>query len=200
MSNDSSTGGPIAPVPTSAAPLEGKALNDFLNELIAGITGLDGTMVRPSFQTVPANVPTEGEAWCAFRIASRPSDTFPFVGHNPAGDGADILKRNEELRIVCSFFDLGTNSLASTNAALLRDGLAIAQNREKLTRAGMGLVSVGEPLDVPVIVKSRWMYRIDMEVVIRRLVERSYPVLNVLTADITLKSDTGITIQIPVTE
>ena len=62
MSNDSSTGGPIAPVPTSAAPLEGKALNDFLNELIAGITGLDGTMVRPSFQTVPANVPTEGEA------------------------------------------------------------------------------------------------------------------------------------------
>jgi hypothetical protein len=197
VSNDSKTGGPIAPVPGSPAPLEGQALNNFLQELFAGVTGLDGTMVRPSFQTIPPNAPTDGNAWMSFYVGRRPADTFPYVGHDPDGDGGegvDRLQRHETLHVQCSFFDLGTNGLAAFYAATLRDGLAIAQNREPLTIAGMGLVAISEALDVPVIVKQRWMYRIDMEVVIRRQIDRTYPVRNLLSADGTLKTDNGITV------
>src|SRR3979409_241705 len=128
---DSSTGGYL--IPSGAPPLEGQALLDFLQGVIVGITGLDGTMVRPVWQSEPPNIPDAGEAWCAFRITTRPSDKFPYVKHNADGQGADALQRHEELHVLCSFYDLGSGGLADGLCAQLRDGLSIAQNREILT-------------------------------------------------------------------
>lgn len=200
--NDSSTGGPLAPA-AAPAPLEGIALANFIQGLVVGITGIEGTMVRPSFQSEPPNVPDAGEAWISIRISSRPSDAFPYVGHDPSGDGGlgtDTVQRHEELHFLCSFYDLGTNGQAANLASLLREGLAVAQNREVLTTNGMGLVSAGETLDVPVIVKTRWLYRCDMEVIIRRNISRTYPVRNLLSADITVETDSGRTISVSVTQ
>src|ERR1700694_2060232 len=128
---DSSTGGYLIPS-AAPAPLEGQALLDFLQGVIVGITGLAGTMVRPVWQSGPPNIPDAGTAWCAFRITTRPSSTFPHVKHDPAGQGADALQRHEALHVLCSFYDLGSGGQADGLAALLRDGLSIPQNREIL--------------------------------------------------------------------
>jgi hypothetical protein len=196
---DSSTGGYLIPS-AAPAPLEGQALLDFLQGVIVGITGLDGTLVRPYFQGEPPNMPDEGTAWCAFRIAARPSDKFAYLKHNADGQGADALQRHETLHVLCSFYDLGSGGLADGFASLLRDGLSIAQNREALTLHNMGLAWTGEIIPVPVIVKTRWLYRVDLEVVIRRQIDRVYPVLTVLSAQTTLVTDGGLTRQINVTE
>jgi hypothetical protein len=189
---DSSTGGYLIPSPVPA-PLEGQALLDFLQGVIVGVTGLDGTLVRPTWQSEPPNIPDAGVAWCAFRITERPSDAFPYVKHNANGQGADALQRHETLHILCSFYDLGSGGQADYYAALLRDGLSIPQNREVLTLKNMGLVKTGEPVPVPIIVKTRWLYRVDLEVVIRRQIDRVYPVLNVTSAQGSIVTSDGIT-------
>lgn len=188
MSNNSSTGGYLAPA-GSPAPLEGQALNRFIQGWVVGITGLAGSMVRPRWQPEPADIPDAGDAWAAIGITERPSDTFPYVGHDPAGgtgDGADNLQRHEMLGVLASFYDLGTNGLADYYASLLRDGAAIAQNRETLETSGFNLIDVGDMTTVPSLLKSRWLYRVDLPFRLRRAIARSYPVLNVETGIVTI--------------
>src|SRR5258708_4203476 len=120
---DSTTGGYLLPV--GAPPLEGEALNNFLQGWIVGITGLDGTMVRPRWQAEPPNIPTAGTAWAAIGTQVRPADEFPYVRHNGAangGAGQDELHQHEDIEILVSFYDLGTNGQADAFAALLRQG------------------------------------------------------------------------------
>lgn len=181
MPNTSSTGGYLLPT-ADPAPLEGAALNAFLQGWIVGITGLDGTLVRPRWQAEPPNVPASGEAWAAIGTQTRPADEFPLVIHNPAGNGGagqDELHQHEDIDILVSFYDLGTNGQADALAAILRQGLAIDQNLEPLTLQGMGLIGVSPATPLPTIFKTRWNYRVDITVSIKREIIRIYQVNNV---------------------
>jgi hypothetical protein len=190
MPNNSATGGPLQPTAVSP-PIEGQALNRFFQAFLVGLSALDGTMVRPSFQTEPPDVPDKGECWMAFRYSDQPSDTYPYVKHDSTGDGSDQLQRHENINILCSFYDTGTNGLADATMKLVRDGLAIAQNREYLVTQGMAFISCGSPVTVPSLLKTQWLYRVDLPLVIRRAVVRTYPVLNVLEADGNIYTDVG---------
>lgn len=193
---DSSAPGYLSPA-ASPAPLQGDGLNTLLQPVIVGITGLPGPMVRPAFQEEPPNIPDAGEAWAAFRYAARPSDTFPSIVHEDTPDGGqDRLRRHETIEVLVSFYDLGTSGLADTYASLLRDGLGIPQNVEPLIAHGMGLVSVGVETTAPVLIKIRWQYRVDLPFTLRREVVRVYPIKSVLTAQVTLEEDSGITVNI----
>jgi len=190
--NDSSTGGPLAPIGGGPAPLEGLALNNFLQGWIVGITGLAGAMVRPRWQPEPANIPTEGTAWAAIGVQVRPADTFPVVLHNASansGNGQDEVHQHENLEILVSFYDLGTNGQADSYAAILRQGVAVDQNLELLTDNGMGLIACGEPIPLPSLLKQRWLYRVDLAIQVKREIIRAYPVLNLVTATATLEAE-----------
>lgn len=189
---DSSTGGYLAPAPVTP-PLEGQALLDFIQGVIVGITAMDGTLVRPYWQSEPPTLPDAGTAWCAFKIASRPADTFAYVKHDADGQGSDALQRHEALHILTSFYDLGSGGGAAGLCSLLRDGLQVPQNRETLSLAGMALVKTGDMIAVPVLVKTRWLYRVDMEVVINRQIDRVYSVLSLASAQGAIVTDDGIT-------
>lgn len=179
---DSSTGGYLAPA-TSPAPLEGQALNRFLQQVWVGITGLNGTLVRPRWQPEPPAIPAFGTNWMAFGIMRRPGDTFASVIHN--ADGSDTVYRQEILHVLCTFYGPDADNYAS----LLREGLSVAQNREVLQLNSFGLIEVGEPVPVPDLIKERWTYRVDMNVVLRRSITRTYAILDVLSADGTVDTD-----------
>lgn len=191
MTNDSSTGGYLAPTGTPT-PLEDQALLDFFQAIFAGITGIPGTLIRPRWQPTPPNQPSNGTNWMAFGITDRPADEFAYEYHNPAaagGQGADIVERTEELTILCSFYGLNADS----NAALLRDGLQVGQNREVLLKNGMALISAGGIVAAPAILNSQWYYKVDMSVRIRRAVVRTYPILNLESAVFSVEDDSGLT-------
>ena len=192
MTNTSATGGYLAPAATPT-PLEGQQLLDFIQLFIVGVTGMDGTLVRPFWQTEPPNIPTAGVAWCAFRVDARPSDEYPYVEHvsNESFVG-DKLQRHEDLILHAIFYDLGSGGQADALVGLLRDGSAIAQNREALAGGGLYLVRAGAPTPVPVLLKLRWSYRVDLEIVLRRQIDRVYPVLDLVGADGTLNTDGGL--------
>lgn len=192
--------------PISTPPLEGDALEDTIHDLIAGVSGLDGTLVRPAWQIEPANIPTAGTAWAAFRIARREIALFPYVGHDgaytypdpqqdPPLKGADQLQQQEQLEVLVSFYDLGagaTNGVggqADAYCALFRDGLYIAQNREALMAQGIVLAYTGDAIAVPSLLKERWLYRVDLSLTLRRAIERTYPVYNIESAQGTITKD-----------
>lgn len=184
MSNDSSVAGPL--VPTTSSTLEDDALDDFFQAWVVGITGLQGQHVRPRWQPDPPNLPPRAVTWAAIGVTQRTSDTFPVEQHSADGQGASTLIRHEVLNLLCSFY--GPSAQAA--AAQLRDGVSIAQNREVLTLAGMGLVSVGDLARAPELVKNQWLNRTDLTVVIRREIRRIYPVLNILSAAASIDADT----------
>lgn len=187
--NDSSTGGPLAP--TSAAVSDDDALDDVFQALVAGITGIAGALVRPRYQAEPPNLPAFATDWCAIGVVDRrPADTYPFVKHDGAangGRGQDVLVRHEELIVRASFY--GPN--AGSNAALLRDGLAIKQNLDPLFEATprMQLAYVGDAERAPELLKNKMTNRWDFPFTVRRAVVRTYPVLNIVEADGTLEAN-----------
>jgi hypothetical protein len=185
---DSSTGGYLRPDPAGPAPLEGQGLNDFIQAWIVGITGLDGTLVLPAFQGEPPNLPLASTAWAAFNITSYPTDDFPEIVHDPdanGGLGQDTYYGNEQADVLVSFYDIGTNGAAASNAKLLRAGAAISQNLEPLQLAGFSLLRIGTPQPAPTLVKQRWQYRVDLPITLARRTVRAYLVRNVLSADFT---------------
>lgn len=181
----SATGGYLTPDPDGPQPLEGDALVDFFQAVVVGCTGLDGRNVRPRWQPEPPNLPEADVSWCAIGTTLRRSDSYAVVTHDPNGDGGDALQRQQEIELLCSFYGPGADSYAE----ILRDGLQIAQNREALQLAKMAVKSTGDALPVPALVKERWRYRVDVLVIFTRQINRTYKVLNLLTAEGELHTD-----------
>lgn len=200
MPNTSATGGALVP-DDSPAPLEGRDLNRLIQQWMSAIIGvvLDSSMIRPSFQTEPPAIPDKGDAWVAFRYSTEGSDTFPYIAHDGSGDGSDGLQRNQDLAVLASFYDTGTNGLADSIMARFRDGTAIQQNNDALLTGQFRFVGCDEPVVVPSLLKEQWLYRVDLPFVLRRQINRTYTVLNILSADGTLVTDEGLTRDISVT-
>lgn len=190
MTNSSATGGYLTPSP-SPAPLEDAALYEALQAAVVGITGLDGTLVRPRWQPEPSLLPAEGTAWCAIGVTDRDADTYPYIGAVPGNAAGYTMQRHEDFTLLCSFYDLGYNGQADTFAALLRDGLCIPQNQEILGLEGIFLVSDADLTPVPVLLKQRWQYRVDLAIKMRREIDRVYPVLTIESAQGTIQTGDG---------
>lgn len=198
-SPDSSEQGAIPPAP-SPAPLQGQALDRFFQQWISVLCGLDGALVRPSWQSEAPIIPSQATAWASFKVSVTQSDVYPAFVHNSAGEGSDTLQRHETLEVNVTFYDLGVDGQADNLAAILRDGTAVFQNCEILTQNNFGFVEAGDLVSVPVVMKARWQYRVDIKLVVRRIVERTYPVLNLESADGTLNTDQGYKEPIDVTQ
>lgn len=74
---------------------------------------------------------------------------------------------------------------ALRHAALLRDGAAVPQNREPLLTQGMAVGGAGPILAKHELVNQQWIRQFDMTLHFTRRVTRSYPVLNLLSAQVT---------------
>lgn len=179
--NTSETGGILSQSP-SPDVLEGEELADFFQRWISALTGLRGNMVRPRWQPEPPNLPKDHEDWVAIGIKRRESDTYASEVHFPEDPGYNELRRHEILHLLASFY----GPRADYHAALFRDGIQVAQNREILTLNNMGLVESGDVIAVPELVKDKWLNRQDLEFSIRRQIVRHYKVLNLNSADVSV--------------
>ena len=184
---DSSTGGFLLPLNTLPSPIEGQELNRFIQPAIGALTGLANTFVIPGNQSEPPNVPDAGDAWCTFYYERITADKFPYIAHllDKNKLGYDQLQRHEMFAVNCDFFDLGTNGLAAYYAALLRDNLAIPQNKEFLLPQNFNLMGVGEIRVIPIIFKTRWQYRERFVFYIKRNVVRNYAIQNIESVQFT---------------
>ena len=195
--NTSATGGPIFPIEntTFPAPVEDDAFDALLQTLIVGIVGLPGNMVRPRWQDVLPQMPEPSVNWAAICMdgASNMADRMQ-ITHNPAGtivytgDGVDETVAWEQCTAGASFY----GPAAWANAAYLNDGLRVQQNREALYLAGVNVVKIGPRRQMHEILENKRVYRrVDMQLTLNRVVQRTYPIYNLLSANGTIYSPSG---------
>lgn len=183
MSNTSATGGPLLPTNPPAVPIMDTALEDLFADLLAGITGISADLVRPRWQTVVPKQPTPSTDWIAFGITTATPDASPALQHDPdaaGGLGADTYARHSDFEILLSAY--GPNGFG--NATLIQDGLCVPQNIEFLRTNLITYVNSGTIRNVPDKVNETWVRRCDVLLHFRRKVERSYPVENIVSADV----------------
>lgn len=189
MANNSATGGYLS---STLSPLPGSlSLEDFIHNVIAGVSGISNQLVRPKYQTNPPKQPPLETDWIAFSIQNIDPDTFAYNGLD--ANGNDLLKRQQTIEIQCSFY--GPLSYENVNAFI--DGFQIAQNLEALQIANMGFKETSKPVRGPDLSNDRWVQRYEVSLFLVRQVVRTYPILSFASAMGTIHTDVEepITIQ-----
>lgn len=183
MANTSATGGYLAP--TAPVPPDDEDLDNLLQELVAGVTGLPGEMVRPRWQPTVPKQPEPTENWCAMGVSVQTNDSGPAIRHDPAGDGSDTYTRHQQIDLMCSFYGPSAKGYAQR----LADSMSIPQNSEQLALNGMKFVRASDIQPVPALINQQWNRRYDLTLVLRRKITRTYPVLNLLSAEVQSTTD-----------
>jgi hypothetical protein len=187
MANDSSTGGYLSPSSVNG-DLNDLALAKFLQQIVVGIVGLPGPMVRPRWQPESPNIPDFGTNWAAIGPGKRQREPFAAVVPGAAGSTSSMVVRNRTMEILCSFY----GPLAETNCELLAMGLEVPQNRETMQLSGFNIIgAVGDSIPVPVYLKERWQYRLDVPFTLRQQQKYTYSVLSVESSQANLTAIEG---------
>lgn len=184
--NDSSTGGYLTPA-IDVLPAEDDALDDLVHDLITGVTGLPGNLVRPRWQPSVAQQPEPSIDWCALGIQEQEVDASPAIQHDGTTEGHDTYIRHQRFDVLCTFY----GPHAKGYAQRLADGLAIPQNREQLQLQDMALVGVGAIRAAPDLVNQQWVRRYDITITLRRKITRTYSVLNLKLATVATTTDSS---------
>lgn len=180
---DSTAAGALIPADPPTEPLEGADLAQVLQQWVVGITGLDGTLVRPRWQQQPPAQPDIGTTWCAIGVLLESSEAgFPVITHDGDADGGlgrDHLRRHKTLDVLASFY----GPLGPGYAQRLMDGAYIAQNSEPLLGTGLALISIGDMRQVPEPFQLQWLMRVDVPIRLRRVIDREYLVRNIIATE-----------------
>ncbi|MFG1399835.1 phage neck terminator protein [Roseixanthobacter pseudopolyaromaticivorans] len=175
MTNTSATGGYLTP--SSSPTVWDDQLDDVLQSMIVGITGLPGQVVRPRWQPNPPKQPEPNTDWCAVGVTHIENDALAAHTHNSAGDGSDTLRRHATLTVMASFYGPHRMGFASQ----LSDGLLVPQNLEAAVTAGLLLLQASDVVSAADLFNQNWIARADVLMMFRRQIVRTYPVLNILS-------------------
>lgn len=173
---DSRIAGYLGPQPQSPV---GDDWENFLHDVIAGVTGLEPTLVRPRWQPESPNMPDFDVNWVSFGVTDIQFDFEPSVVHDytaNGGLGQDQLHDHEVDTILCSFY--GPN--AGQYVSFLRRGLFVWQNRAVLRANGAGLVEISSSNRAPEYIQDQWLQRVDVNLIIRREIRYNYNVTTIL--------------------
>lgn len=191
---DSTSAGYLGPE-ASPQPVFDDDWDDFLHDVIAGVSGIDPTFVRPKWQPEPPDLPDFRNNWIAFGVTNIRTDFEPWVAHDYTGDGElghDLLYENEINTVLCSIY--GPN--ADRTFAYLRRGLYIEQNRALLRANSVGLVELTEPVRAPELIKQQWVNRFDTNVIFRRAINFVYAVRSLVQAKGTIYANDPLTTRV----
>lgn len=170
----------------------GAALEDILQDLAAGLTGLAGNLVRPRHQAFVAATPEPGTDWCAFSVAVDAADWNPVVESDPnanGGAGEHRVSRSEDIVATFSFH----GPAGQLNASVMRDGFGVGQNRDAIEAKGIKFVGCEDVVYAPFQQKDVWVKKSDLTVYFRRWVTRTYGIRNLASANGTIDNERYLT-------
>lgn len=190
MSNNSSTGGFLKPNPQPPAldtTPAGLTFVQFIQQVLVGMSGFPGNLVRPQWQKEPPKQPDIDTDWLAFGLGDVTADNNAYVAIDSDGSNNPGLQRNELVPITISVY----GPKAYDNVTLIRDGFQLTQNLVSLRQAKVGFAYDNPARHLPDFFNERWYERWIMEIYLRRQVQRVYPILTFLSASGTIYAETG---------
>lgn len=127
--------------------------------------------------------------WCAFGVVRKEEDVLSYNEHLSENQGTAVVSRDSLMHVMHSFY--GPNSRRAS--ARFRAGLSIAQNRAALKAANIAVVSVGEDVILPELLKEKWVRRVDVTVIYRRRLTSIFDVRYLLsTGEVELNVDATV--------
>jgi hypothetical protein len=171
--------------PLPPLPVDDGDLDAVFQTLVSEITSLDGSLVRPRWQTSIPKQPEPSTDWCAIGIMIVDPSPGPWLSY----DSLNLQENywdHESFDLLASFY--GPHS--QQNARLLRAGLNVPQNTEPLLPYMIRYVGSGPVRNVPELVNQQWIRRQDISLQFRRKVEMVYGVDYIAISEINLIDDT----------
>lgn len=163
-------------------------LFEIFQTLIAGVTGLPSSLVRPRWQPYPPLQPDITTNWIAVGVHTTHSDGFSWDLHNPAlagGIGEDLVITNTVLEVLCSCYGPKANFYASR----IRAGLALGQNQAALLAHKIRVIHVEDAKIVPRQINTQWYNIVDLMVHMNREDVQVYPIRTIVQAKGTIVSE-----------
>lgn len=177
MSNTSATGGYL--VSSDTPPMQ--TLTQFIQTVIVGVSGIDGTLVRPDWQQQPPKQPGIGVNWIAYGINGFDQDTFEYIAVEDDGS-TSLVARQQKIEIQMSFYGPGSFDLVQN----FSNGMQITQNLEAMTAANMGYNGMSRPIRAADLINERWIDRWIVFLFLVRQEQTSYPILSFASANGTI--------------
>ncbi len=156
-----------------------------MQQLVAGITGIDESLVVPRWQDEPVVMPPTAyvengqpgvNAWAAVGVTRTDPLGYSYNAEiNPGAAASRGYQRTqdwEDITVLCSFY----GPRADYYALIIREGLiGCAQNRECLQILNFGFQRTSGRANVPTLIKGRWLNRIDITLYFNRQIMLSAP-------------------------
>jgi hypothetical protein len=146
-----------------------------LQTVLVGISGLDGPLVRPSWQPAPPKRPDIDVDWIGFGVSVATPDANSYVAIDDAGNG--VSQRHQTLELSCAIY--GPNCIDVYG--LLEDGFQVPQNLYALKSASMGFKEIGAARRLPELINERWYDRVQTSIFIRREIQRTYAIPTIVS-------------------
>jgi hypothetical protein len=189
--NTSATGGYLTEKPPPT--LTSAEIERILQHMVASLTSLPGNLVRPRWQPIPPTQPMADVTWGSVGVMKQEVDDFPEIIHDgqamlegAPGFGVDRMRRHSTLTVLVTFY----GPEAEDVAGMLRDALYIPQQMEGMRP--LKLKSVQDLARGPELVNQQWINRADMQIEFRYQIDRVYPVLNLVGADVVTRNEDGV--------
>lgn len=171
--------------PIGPQNLEDDDLENVVQAYFVSLTGLDPTLVRPSWQQDPPAMPDRNVNWLAFHRGLARRTVDPVVRHTSVDDpeaGQSSVSRQEEQE--WEFVCYGPNAGRCYNRISLTAGVDFHIGNNTLR-----LVRVGNPQPMFEKKHDQWINRVGSQVVLRRTVSSAYTVPDVITAGVILYTE-----------
>lgn len=181
------------PTPTPAQDLD---LDDLFQAVVAGITGLDGSLVRPRWQPIPPKQPEQDQSWISLGTFEQTPDAGPYLETVSTEPGSIKSQRHEVLRLMISCY----GSRASYYAALIRDGFGIPDNMDTLRSVDIAYRGIyGSLRTFATTINQIQLRQCDMVLLFARKATRGYGIHTITSSQIHLVDDTHVddTITVP---
>lgn len=184
--NSSASPGPLGPI--SPNTLDDLALDSAIAVVVAGITGIDQSLVIPRDQPVNPAEPEVTRNWISIGVTTTtPMSTRAIQNHVSDADGSTALHQYYTLDVLASCYGPKSNGIAR----LIFDAFDIEQNRFALRALGLVFLDVEPIRKVPGIVAAGIRRRSDLSFRLVQSIERVYLIRNILGARGTIVSANG---------
>lgn len=170
MPNSTATGGALQ------VTSESFNIYHLMHDFIAGLTGIDNTLVRPMYQPNPPTIPSFNTNWIAYNIVSRDADGHTYHSLN----SSDVFNMQQQKVLDLTISMYGSNALQ--NITNFRASIELSQNWDTLRSYNISFQQCGKAIRTPELYNMRWLDKYTITITLNQLAITNASIMSIINA------------------